>query len=58
MATVSTTFTFSIPEDITTTITLGPPATNPTKVVGYTASFDSIKVFQGTFLKKSFTVDG
>ena len=54
----STTFTFSIPEDITTTITLGPPATNPTKVVGYTASFDSIKVFQGTFLKKSFTVDG
>ena len=54
----STTFTFSIPEDITTTITLGPPSTNPTKVVGYTASFDSIKVFQGTFLKKSFTVDG
>ena len=54
----STTFTFSIPEDITTTITLGPPSTTPSKVVGYTASFDSIKVFQGTFLKKSFTVDG
>ena len=54
----STTFTFSIPEDITTTITLGPPSTTPSKVVGYTASFNSIKVFQGTFLKKSFTVDG
>jgi len=50
------TYTFSIPEDITTTVTpqfdLGGSRT------GYTASFNSIEVFQGTLIRKSFTVDG
>mgnify|MGYP005747403563 FL=1 len=50
------TFTFSIPEDITTTTNIAVSSTG--EVVGYTASFNSIKVFQGTFLKKTFTVDG
>ena len=57
----NTTFTFSIPEDITTTIKLGSLSTDlsgVTNVQGFTASFNDIKVFQGTFLKKSFTVDG
>ena len=57
----STTFTFSIPEDITTTVKLGSLSTDlggVTNVQGFTASFNDIKVFQGTFLKKSFTVDG
>jgi len=57
----SITYTFSIPEDITTTTTLGNVSVNPegnTIVNGYSASFDSIKVLQGTFVKKSFSVDG
>ena len=57
----NTTFTFSIPEDITTTIKLGSLSTDlsgVTNVQGFSASFNDIKVFQGTFLKKSFTVDG
>ena len=58
----NTTFTFSIPEDITTTVKLGPilPLNDlgVTNIQGFTASFNNIKVFQGTFLKKTFTVDG
>tara|TARA_B100001094_G_scaffold68879_2_gene65253 strand:- start:19949 stop:21898 length:1950 start_codon:yes stop_codon:yes gene_type:complete len=57
----SITYTFSIPEDITTTTTLGQVGTNSqgnTIAGGYSAFFDSIKVLQGTFVKKSFTVDG
>ncbi len=58
----NTTFTFSIPEDITTTVKLGPilpiDELGDTNVQGFTASFNNIKVFQGTFLKKSFSVDG
>ncbi len=57
----SITYTFSIPEDITTTTTLGQVGTNSqgnTIASGYSAFFDSIKVLQGTFVKKSFTVDG
>ena len=55
------TYTFSIPEDITTTTTLGNVSVNPegnTITNGYSASFDSIKVLQGTFVKKSFVTDG
>ena len=59
------TYTFSIPEDITTTVTplFDGQTTNPGGTIipnrtGYTASFDSITVFQGTFIRKSFTVDG
>ena len=58
----NTTFTFSIPEDITTTVKLGPilpiDELGDTNAQGFTASFNNIKVFQGTFLKKSFSVDG
>ena len=58
----NTTFTFSIPEDITTTVKLGPilplNELGVTNIQGFTASFNNIKVFQGTFLKKTFTVDG
>jgi len=50
------TYTFSIPEDIVTTVTpqfdLGGSRT------GYTASYNSIEVFQGTLIRKTFTVDG
>ena len=55
------TYIFSIPEDITTTTTLGNVSVNPegnTITNGYSASFDSIKVLQGTFVKKSFVTDG
>ena len=41
-----TNFVFSIPEDVTTTINSG------------TASFSDLKIFQGTFLKKTFVVNG
>ena len=58
----NTTFTFSIPEDITTTVKLGSiepvDELGVTSIKGFTASFNNIKVFQGTFLKKSFLVDG
>jgi len=50
------TYTFSIPEDITTTTTTTFDTDN--NVTGYTANFSSIEVLQGTYLKKSFTVDG
>ena len=41
-----TNYVFSIPEDVTTTIKSG------------TASFDDLKIYQGTFLKKAFVVNG
>jgi len=49
------TYTFSIPDDITTTVT---PQFSGGNRSGYTASFNSIEVFQGTLIRKSFTVDG
>ena len=49
------TYTFSIPEDIVTTVT--PQFTNGSRS-GYTASYNSIEVFQGTLIRKTFTVDG
>jgi len=49
------TYTFSIPDDITTNVT---PQFSGGNLSGYTASFDSIEVFQGTLIRKSFTVDG
>ena len=45
-ATDNTTYLFSIPEDITTTIKNG------------VASFTNIDVYQGTYLRKQFVVDG
>jgi len=51
------TYTFSIGEDITTTITEELFDSNGVKT-GYKASFDSIDVLQGTFVRKTFTVDG
>ena len=41
-----TNFVFSIPEDITTTVNSG------------VATFNNIEIFQGTFLRKQFVVDG
>jgi hypothetical protein len=45
-ATNDSNYIFSIPEDVTTTISSG---------VG---SFTDLKIYQGTFLKKTFVVDG
>ena len=42
----NTSYTFSIPENISTTVTNG------------IAKFDDVTIYQGTFLKKQFTVDG
>ena len=42
----NTSYTFSIPENISTTVTNG------------IAKFNDITIYQGTFLKKQFTVDG
>ena len=50
------TYTFSVPEDITTTVI--PQFDGGGRRTGYTASFNSIEVFQGTLIRKSFTVDG
>ena len=50
------TYTFSIPDDITTTVT--PQFDAGGSRTGYTPSFNSIEVFQGTLIRKSFTVDG
>ena len=50
------TYTFSVPDDITTTVT--PQFDSGGSRTGYTASFNSIEVFQGTLIRKSFTVDG
>jgi hypothetical protein len=41
-----TTYTFSIPENITTTVT------------GGVASFSDVNIYQGTFLRNQFVVDG
>ena len=51
------TYTFSIGEDITTTVTEELFNSNNEKT-GYKASFNSIEVLQGTFVRKTFTVDG
>ena len=50
------TYNFSVPEDITTTVI--PQFDGGGSRTGYTASFNSIEVFQGTLIRKSFTVDG
>ena len=50
------TYTFSVPEDITTTVI--PQFDGGGSRTGYTASFNSIEVFQGTLIRKTFTVDG
>ena len=50
------TYTFSVPEDITSTVI--PQFDGGGSRTGYTASFNSIEVFQGTLIRKSFTVDG
>ena len=50
------TYTSSVPEDITTTVI--PQFDGGGSRTGYTASFNSIEVFQGTLIRKSFTVDG
>ena len=50
------TYTFSVPEDITTIVI--PQFDGGGSRTGYTASFNSIEVFQGTLIRKSFTVDG
>jgi hypothetical protein len=42
----NTSYTFSIPENISATVTNG------------VAKFSNINIYQGTFLKKTFTVDG
>jgi hypothetical protein len=42
----NTSYTFSIPENISATVTNG------------IANFSNINIYQGTFLKKTFTVDG
>ena len=56
------TYTFSIPDDITTTVIPTffpvPEAGGVRRLKGYTTSFDSITVFQGTLIKKRFVVDG
>ena len=44
------TYTFSIPDDITTTTT--PQFDSGGSRTGYTASFNSIEVFQGTLIRK------
>ena len=41
----NTTYTFSVPENVSTTVNNG------------TASFDNIKIYQGTFLRRTFVVD-
>jgi len=51
------TFTFSIPEDITTVTKIADKSADGTRP-GFTATFNSIEVLQGTYLKKLFVVDG
>ena len=41
-----TSYTFSIPNDVTTTVT------------GGVASFENVEIYQGTYLSKKFTFDG
>ena len=50
------TYVFSIPEDITTSASITKDADGNNN--GSIATFDSINVFQGTYLTKDFTVDG
>ena len=54
----SITYTFCIPEDITAVTVINDKNENTGNRPGYYAEFNSIEVLQGTFLKKSFVVDG
>ena len=49
-------FVFSIPESITTTTTQ--LTDNAGNIISSTSSFNDIVVYQGTYLTKTFTVDG
>ena len=51
-----TSYVFSIPETITTTTTQNVNASG--NIVSSTASFNDIVIYQGTYLSKSFIVDG
>ena len=51
-----TSFVFSIPESITTTTTQ--LTDNAGNIISSTSSFNDIVVYQGTYLTKTFTVDG
>ena len=51
-----TSYVFSIPESITTTTTQNFDANG--NVISSTGSFNNIVVYQGTYLTKTFTVDG
>ena len=51
-----TSYVFSIPETITTTTTQNVNAAG--NIVSSTASFNDIVIYQGTYLSKSFIVDG
>ena len=51
-----TTFVFSIPESITTTTTQ--LTDNAGNIISSTSSFNDIIVYQGTYLTKTFIVDG
>ena len=51
-----TSYVFSIPESITTTTTQSFDANG--NVISSTGSFNDIVVYQGTYLTKTFTVDG
>ena len=51
-----TSYVFSIPESITTTTTQTSDASG--NIISSTGSFDNIVVYQGTYLTKTFTVNG
>ena len=51
-----TSFVFSIPESITTTTTQ--LTDNAGNIISSTSSFNDVVVYQGTYLTKTFTVDG
>jgi len=51
-----TSYVFSVPESITTVTSQSFDANG--NVISSTASFDSITIYQGTYLSKSFVVDG
>ena len=55
-STNDTSYVFSIPESITTTTTQTFDANG--NIVSSTGSFNNIVVYQGTYLTKTFTVDG
>jgi hypothetical protein len=50
-----TSYVFSIPDNITATVS--PTVPRGSGIVG-TATFNNVEIFQGTFLKKQFVVDG